>query len=136
MTRGWIIVCLMCIACGRDHTIAPTSDAAPETPPDAGGDLVGCTGPLPVLRARDPATNEAVEPDWSCLEAAEPKRAAGPPREMTFLVATLLPALADDVTVDFFFGPSTVGTPAVTRVFAAGASSVTLEVPAERASLA
>jgi hypothetical protein len=106
-----------------------------QTEVDAGAFVApSCTGALPVMKARDPDLFVDVDPDWSCY-AAPGAPQLDPPVRMaagtaTFTLMPFIPIVVDGVTVDFFFGSSTLGKPDQTRVFAPGESAVTFDVPA------
>jgi hypothetical protein len=101
-----------------------------------------CTGELPVMQARIAATNAIVDPDWSCYDAAPPPETpmpghsdvdAGPSAASRLVTFRLGPAqigpLIGEVTIDFFFGPSTLGAPAVTHRSALDVDGLTFGVP-------
>lgn len=141
----------MATACG-DTGAAPTADAAvvsPQPPPtraeiEAARQL--CAGELPVMLVRDALTDEVQQPDWSCYGKPVRHASAASARTLPFrlsfpAVAPMAPAaiesalnmLVSGVTVDFFFGPSTLVAPAHTHVF--DTYSTQLEVPAGATSL-
>lgn len=80
------------------------------------------------MRARDRVTNTELDPDWSCYEVKREQGRAAGTRTASFELLFLIPALLDGVTVDYFFGSSTLGAPAATRVFDTS-GAVTLELP-------
>lgn len=132
---------------------ATSATTVHESGADAGwaaDELVGvtCSGALPVMQLRNPTTNEPEMPDWSCHDAstrsdadagADDSLQAGTARTLGF---QLFPqqlsqtperlegifAWTSGATVDLFFGPSTLGPPAVTLTI--DQPSVTFEVPA------
>jgi hypothetical protein len=121
-----------------------TLDAAAAVTPDAafvqrvddagGGILLGCTGDPPVMKYLDQQTNTELNPDWGCYADAGALADAGsavPARRVTFHLGPY-PGVYDGVTADFFFGWSTLGAAAVTRVFANDSDAVTFDVPAGR----
>jgi hypothetical protein len=100
-----------------------------------------CTGALPVMTVHDFGTGTEQSPDWSCYErdggAGAMPDSGAPHRFVTLRTAKLVSALfTSDVTVDVFFGPSTLGTPALTRAFGADGGSTEFSVPAGVDSLA
>ena len=108
---------------------APHLDAAPgiEPPP--------CSGELPVMRARDLQTYEYLDPDWSCYDEPNAQPDGGlTSRSVTFRM-TEFPFIVEGVTVDFFFGASTLGMAAVTRVVEPDAGAVTFDAPAMATTL-
>jgi hypothetical protein len=125
---------------------AAPADAGLDAPElDAGIFGLVCSGTLPVMKTRNLVTNEAEDADWSCYDAADAGalQAAAPQTVQFHLSPGPLPDTPDlqqrvatlvaGVSVDFFFGPSTLGTPALTRTF--DGYSVTVEVPAGATSL-
>lgn len=123
---------------------ASTSDAGPERRPL--DDSVVCSGELPVMRARDAATNTWYDPDWSCYERAQAPDAgaapetgedAGTDRATRNLSVRLIPAqllpLLSGVKIDFFFGSSTLGAAALSRTFET--DTISLQVPSDIADL-
>jgi hypothetical protein len=91
------------------------------------------------MKVRDLNTNTELDPDWSCHQVTAINTEAGQntaldagsasTRPVTFHLGPLLPSMYAGLTVDFFFGSSTLGTPAVTHVLDADAGTVTLSVP-------
>lgn len=100
-------------------------------------DEVRCTGPLPVMKVHDAEKGVDLEPDWSCYDDTDAglSLADAGTRSTTFTADGILPGLLAGVTVDFFFGASTLGTPAVTRVFGPDAGSVSFDLPASTSSV-
>jgi hypothetical protein len=98
------------------------------------GELL-CTGALPVMKVRDLNTNTMLAPDWTCYATTSVD--GGVPADSgarglhavaaTFRLGPLPAALFAGVSVDFFFGPSTLGSPAVTRKL--DSESVMLDIP-------
>ena len=128
---------LQCVAACSDDD---RSDAAPQGS-DAGGDAAAdasvevaagdpshCTGEPPVMKARIAATNEVVDPDWSCYDV-EPTP-SGPMRGTFRLEPAQIAPLLGGLTVDFFFAPTTLGMPAITRVIDPGVDALMFEIPA------
>jgi hypothetical protein len=131
-------------------TQQPSADAS-LAPQDAGVDdasvtvAASCTGDLPVMKAREQVTRTDVEPDWTCYAADEidaglESAPGAASRTVTFRVGLSVSlmnetpafeqqvtALIAGLTVDFFVGGSTLGTPFATRVFTG--TSVQLDVP-------
>lgn len=95
-------------------------------------DEVRCTGPLPVMKIRDAEKGVDLDPDWTCYDTADAGLlpADAGTRSASFTADGLLPGLLGGVTVDFFLGSSTLGTPVVTRVFGPDAGSVSVDLPA------
>ncbi|MET0385580.1 MAG: hypothetical protein ABW321_06460 [Polyangiales bacterium] len=106
-----------------------------------GGDVVSgteppvgapaCTGPWPVMRARDRVQGVELEPDWSCYatppRSETPAASAGPTRPVTLRAIAVLPSVVEGLMLDVFFAPTTLGTPALARTFMS--DSVTIDVP-------
>jgi hypothetical protein len=102
-----------------------------------------CTGEPPIMKVRDDVSGLDVDPDWSCYNTRDAGADAGTlaeldprlmadasTRRVAFSVATLLPSFYEGITADFFFGPSTLGAPALTRVFEPDAgATVQIDVP-------
>jgi hypothetical protein len=91
------------------------------------------------MKGLDTTTNTEFEPDWSCYDRSEGGVAApdagvdagdAPTRLATLRLAPIPKALFGDPAVDVFFEPSTLGTPAHTRVFDGDAGTVSFPVPA------
>jgi hypothetical protein len=120
-------------AAARDAATDARADVAvPPIEPDR------CSGELPVMQARIAATNEQVDPDWSCYDSAaptpgDPELDAGPGSPTSLVTFSLEPALIapliGELAIDFFFGPSTLGAPSVTHGPGTGTNEVVLEVP-------
>ena len=116
------------------------------TAPEADAAVPGlqpCTGAPPVMKSLDTNTNMEFDPDWSCyggsdggVAAPDAAADAGAPRPFaTLRLAPLPQALFGDPTVDVFFGPSTLGTPAYTRTFGGDGGTVSFPLPAGSASV-
>lgn len=137
----WLTVALFStLSACQDERSEPLVQAPPDAASDAtvasGAASGACTGELPVMRARDPATNVELDPDWSCYASAPPEVDQGVTRTVSFgflrpnaNTPAPLASLVTGLTVDFFFGPSTLGEPAITCVFDGQAPVVSLEVP-------
>lgn len=123
---------------------ASAHDAGPASQPL--NDSIVCSGELPVMRARDRATDTWYDPDWSCYGSAHTSDASDAPetgedggtdgatRSLTVRLTPeqLLPLLGG-VNVDFFFGSSTLGAAAASRTFET--DTVSLQVPLDIADL-
>ena len=93
-----------------------------------------CSGELPVMTVLDTDTNTEHEPDWSCYAQPETPAQAQGSRQVTLSLAMSVPALIgsiDGLMVDVFFGPSTLGKPAVSAQLRTGQTSLMLDVPAD-----
>jgi hypothetical protein len=90
------------------------------------------------MKLRDPATNRGIDPDWSCYgRQVQPDSAAARSVQFALSIGPLPDAadlqqrifsLIEGVSVEIYFGPSTLGAPALTRVF--DAPTVAFDVPA------
>ena len=128
-----------------------TDAAAGALAQDASQPFFVCAGDLPIMKVRDPTTNAAMEPDWSCFDAPDDEAAAdagtaahaatesiqfrlgiGPLSDAPDLAQRIL-TFTMGVTVDLYFGASTLGKPAVTRTF--DQYMVSVDVPSGTPSL-
>jgi hypothetical protein len=119
---------------------ADIADAGSTALPDA--ETPPCSGDLPVMQAFDPEAGAFVDPDWSCYAgtatSAHDADAGAAPSEagvdksailqLTYAPGNSVPFPGG--TVDFFFGHSTLGKPALTGVTDADAGTIRFTAPA------
>jgi len=131
---GLVLPCVAaCNANPGDAMPTDDSDAAADAAADASvegpvGDPSYCTGEPPVMKARIAATNEVIDPDWSCYDV-DPMPSGPMPVTFRLEPAQIAPLLGG-LTVDFFFAPTTLGMPAITRVVDPGVDALMFEIPA------
>lgn len=130
------------------HTPATTPPDAATVTRDSGVPVITppmCSGDLPVMTARDSLTFTEVAPDFDCYGRdgtdGGTDRDSGVDsgvdsgtvaRKVSF--DTVLHTLGAGVTVDFFYGSSTLGTPFATQVLDAN-GAVTISLPRREAVL-
>lgn len=108
------------------HTAAGATAAAPNI-----AAITSCSGELPVMRAFDKAVDSDVEADWSCYDGKA--SAASNTRRAALFRLSYAPGgtiAAPGIPVDFYFGDSTLGPPAVSGVTDPMMGSVALDLPA------
>lgn len=98
-----------------------------------------CTGAPPVMKALDASTNTEFDPDLSCYETGDAATSAlpdagldagnGSTRSATMRLGPLPSVIVGEVTIDIFFGTSTLTAPDVTRTFGLAADTVTFPIP-------
>lgn len=96
-------------------------------------DVPACNGELPVMKTRDLYTNIESDPDWSCYDASDGEDAGvlqAATQNATFRFVGWEKSVIEGITVDFHWGPTTLGVPAASRTFEPDAGEVTFPIPA------